>query len=68
MALTPDIQRAHALVEVECLVKKIDAIMTRTLGDMEIHVHGWDNQSPGSFAAVRPRTLEEGLRLEPRPE
>lgn len=68
MGLTPDILRAHALVEVESLIKKIDVIMSKTLGDLEIHVHGWHNGRPGECAIVRPRTLEEGFRLESRPE
>jgi hypothetical protein len=65
MALTPDIQRAHALVEVAALLKKADIIRERHLRDMEIHVSGWVDGQPGSIATVRPRTFCEGVTLEP---
>lgn len=66
MALTPDMQRAHALVDVAALLKKADMIRDRHLPDMEIHVYGWNNACPGDTATVRPRTLCEGVKLEPR--
>ena len=64
MALTPDIERAHALVEVAALLKKADIIRERHLKDMQIHVTGWNNAQPGDIAVVRPQSLCDGVRLE----
>lgn len=62
--LTPDIERAHALVDIAALLKKADQIRERHLKDMEIHVNGWDNAHPGQIATVRPLTFCDGVRLE----
>jgi len=67
MPLTPDIERARALVEITALLGKADVIARRALPNMEFHVHGWDNAKPGSTATVRPRTLCEGITLQEHP-
>lgn len=65
MALTPDIQRSHALVEIAALLKKADMIRERHLRDLEINVTGWNNAQPGEIATVRPQTFCDGVTLEP---
>jgi hypothetical protein len=65
MSLTPDIDRAHALVEIASLLKKADIIRDRRLRGMEIHVTGWNNERPGDIATVRPQSFCDGVRLEP---
>ena len=65
MALTPDIQRAAALVDIAALLKKADSIRDRHCRDLEIHVHGWVNGQPGSTATVRPQSFTDGITLEP---
>lgn len=62
--LTPDIERAHALVDIAALLKKADIIRARHLRDMEIHVTGFDNDKPGEITTVRPSTFCEHVRLE----
>lgn len=63
MALTPDIERAHALVEIAALLKKADVIRERKVPDLEIHVRGWNNDQPGEFATVRPQSFTDGIEL-----
>jgi len=65
--LTPDMERANALVDVQSLLAKADLILQRKLPDLDIHVHGWDNGRPGSTATVRPRAFSEGVQLRPKP-
>lgn len=64
MPLTPDLERAHALVEIAALLKKADQIRERHLRDMQIHVQGWNNEHPGSIATVRPLSFCEGVTLQ----
>jgi hypothetical protein len=61
--LTPDMERAHALVDIAALLKKADMIRDRHLGGMEIHVKGWQDGVPGKIATVRPVSFCDGVTL-----
>jgi hypothetical protein len=63
MALTPDIERAHAIVEIASLLAKVDIIRKRKLRDVEIHVTGWNNDQPGNVATVRVESFTDGIKL-----
>jgi hypothetical protein len=64
MPLTPDIQRAHALVELAALLKKADIIRERHFRDRPIHVTGFDIEREGRIRTVRPMSFCDGVRLE----
>lgn len=64
MPLTPDIERACALVEIAALLKKADIIRERALKDTQIHVKGFVDGQPGSIASVRPLSFCDGITLE----
>lgn len=64
MTLTPDIERAKALVDLAALLKKADIIRERYFKDRPIHVTGFDTEERGKIRTVRPLTFCEGVRLE----
>jgi hypothetical protein len=64
MLLTPDIERAKALVDMAALLKKADIIRERYFKDRPIHVTGFDVADRGVIRTVRPLTFCEGIRLE----
>lgn len=63
MALTPDIERANALVELAALLKKADNIRERYFKSDPIHVTGFDVVIEGQIRTVRPLTFCDGVRL-----
>lgn len=64
MALTPDIERAKALVEVASLLAKADIIRERYFKDRPIHVTGFDVAHQGTIRTVRPLSFCDGVTLE----
>lgn len=64
MALTPDIERANALVDLAALLKKADNIRERYFKDRPIHVTGFDTSCEGRIRTVRPLTFCDGVKLE----
>lgn len=63
MPLTPDIERANALVDIAAMLKKCDNIREKYFRDVPIHVTGFDIELEGRIRTVRPMTFCEGVRL-----
>lgn len=62
--LTPDIERAHALVDLAALLKKADTIRNKYFRDRPIHVTGFDVEEEGKIRTVRPMSFCDGVTLE----
>lgn len=62
--LTPDIERANALVDLAALLKKADNIREKYFKDRPILVTGFDVDAAGIIRTVRPLTFCDGVNLE----
>lgn len=64
MALTPDIERANALVEVAALLLKADNIVRKALPGMQIMVTGFVAAEVGVIKQVRIASFASAVKLE----
>lgn len=64
MPLTPDLERANALVDLAGHLKKADHIREKYFKDRPIHVTGFDVAEEGQIRTVRPMSFCDGVTLE----